>query len=90
MRVFADICHAATALERLERSRGRILPGHLDPAMFKGPEVWGLLASGAKVPAMPTTYVLGRDGKVRAVFAGYHGEKTEHEVKAALEAALAE
>ena len=47
VRVFADICHAAAALERLERSRGRIVPGRLDPATLKGAEVWGLLASGA-------------------------------------------
>jgi len=49
-----------------------------------------VLASGAKVPAMPTTYVLGRDGRVFASFAGYHGEKTEQALKSALEAALAQ
>jgi len=49
-----------------------------------------VLASGAKVPAMPTTYVLGRDGRVLAVFAGYHGEKTEQALRSALDAALAQ
>jgi len=48
-----------------------------------------VLASGAKVPAMPTTYVLGRDGRVLAVFAGYHGDKTEQALRSALDAALA-
>ena len=42
------------------------------------------------VPAMPTTLVVGRDGKIRAVFPGYHGEKTGTALRAALEAALAE
>jgi hypothetical protein len=34
--------------------------------------------------------VVGRDGKIRAVFPGYHGEKTGTALRAALEAALAE
>jgi len=42
------------------------------------------------VPAMPTTLVVGRDRKIRAVFPGYHGEKTGMALRAALEAALAE
>ena len=42
------------------------------------------------VPVMPTTLVVGRDGKIRAVFPGYHGEKTGLALRAALEAALAE
>jgi thiol-disulfide isomerase/thioredoxin len=42
------------------------------------------------VAAMPTTLVVGRDGKIRAVFPGYHGEKTGTALRAALEAALAE
>ncbi|MBX3737836.1 MAG: TlpA family protein disulfide reductase [Candidatus Didemnitutus sp.] len=48
------------------------------------------LAGAVKVPAMPTTLVLGRDGRVRAVFTGYHGEETEKSLRAALDAALAE
>lgn len=42
------------------------------------------------VPAMPTSLVVGRDGKIRAVFAGYHGEKTGAALRAALDAALTE
>jgi thiol-disulfide isomerase/thioredoxin len=49
-----------------------------------------VLASGAKVPSMPTTYVLGRDGRVLAILAGYHGEKTEQALKSALDAALSQ
>lgn len=42
------------------------------------------------VPAMPTSLVVDRNGKIRAVFAGYHGEKTGTALRAALDAALAE
>ncbi|HWA24325.1 MAG TPA: TlpA disulfide reductase family protein [Lacunisphaera sp.] len=42
------------------------------------------------VPAMPTSLVVGRDGKIRAILAGFHGEKTATALRAALEAALAE
>lgn len=42
------------------------------------------------VPVMPTSVVVGRDRKIRAVFAGYHGDKTAAALRAALEAALAE
>ncbi|HEY8995863.1 MAG TPA: TlpA disulfide reductase family protein [Lacunisphaera sp.] len=42
------------------------------------------------VPAMPTSVVVGRDRKIRAVFSGYHGEKTGAALRAALDAALNE
>lgn len=42
------------------------------------------------VPTMPTSLVVGRDGRIRAVFAGYHGEKTGTALRTALDAALAE
>lgn len=48
------------------------------------------LAAAAQVPAMPTTFVVGRDGRVRAVQPGYHGEATDKALRAALETALAE
>jgi thiol-disulfide isomerase/thioredoxin len=42
------------------------------------------------VPAMPTTYVIGRDGKVRSIHAGYHGATTDQLLRAELDALLAE
>ncbi|HLP03707.1 MAG TPA: TlpA disulfide reductase family protein [Opitutaceae bacterium] len=48
------------------------------------------LAGAVKVPAMPTSVVVGRDGRVRAIFSGYHGEETEKSIRAALDQALAE
>lgn len=48
------------------------------------------LAGAVKVPAMPTTIVLGRDGRVRAIFTGYHGDETEKSIRAALDQVIAE
>lgn len=42
------------------------------------------------VPTMPTSYLLGRDGKVRFVHSGFHGEKTVQELKRQIETLLAE
>lgn len=42
------------------------------------------------VPAMPTSLVVGRDGRIREVFLGYHGEKTGAALRTALDAALSE
>jgi thiol-disulfide isomerase/thioredoxin len=41
------------------------------------------------VSAMPTSLVVDRDGRVRAIFAGYHGERTGMALRAALDSALA-
>jgi hypothetical protein len=42
------------------------------------------------VPAMPTSYLVGRDGRVRFIHQGFHGEATEREVRKEIEALLAE
>ena len=41
-------------------------------------------------PAMPTSYLLGRDGRVRFVHQGFHGETTERELRREIETLLAE
>lgn len=48
------------------------------------------LVAAVNVSAMPSTFLVGRDGRVRAVFAGYHGNETEKAIRAALDQALAE
>lgn len=48
------------------------------------------LVSLVKVPTMPTSYVLGRDGRVRFVHVGFHGASTEKELRAQIETLLAE
>jgi thiol-disulfide isomerase/thioredoxin len=42
------------------------------------------------VPAMPTSYLMGRDGRVRFIHQGFHGDATEREVRKEIEALLAE
>lgn len=41
------------------------------------------------VPAMPTSYLLGPDGRVRFIHQGFHGDTTEQELRREIEALLA-
>jgi len=41
-------------------------------------------------PTMPTSYLVGRDGKVRFVQSGYHGAASDQELRKRIEALLAE
>jgi len=42
------------------------------------------------VPTMPTSYLVGRDGRVRFVHQGFHGDATDRELRKEIEALLAE
>ena len=42
------------------------------------------------VPAMPTSYLVGRDGRVRVVHTGFHGDATARELRREIETLLAE
>lgn len=42
------------------------------------------------VPTMPTSYLLDRTGKVRFVHTGFHGDRTESELRREIESLLAE
>jgi thiol-disulfide isomerase/thioredoxin len=42
------------------------------------------------VPAMPTSYLIGRDGRVRFMHQGFHGDRTENELRKNIEILLAE
>ena len=48
------------------------------------------LAEAVKVPAMPTTYLVDRTGRVRFVHRGFHGSSSERELRSQIEALLAE
>jgi thiol-disulfide isomerase/thioredoxin len=48
------------------------------------------LVSAVKVPAMPTSYLIGPDGKVRYVHQGFHSAGTESEIRKEIEGLLAE
>ena len=48
------------------------------------------LVGTVQVPGMPTSYLLGRDGRVRFIHPGFHGSATEAELRQHIEAVLAE
>ena len=48
------------------------------------------LVKQVAVPAMPTSYLLGPDGRVRFMHQGFHGDATERELRQQIEALLAE
>lgn len=48
------------------------------------------LVKSVAVPTMPTSYLVGRDGRVRFVHEGFHGDATERELRKEIEALLAE
>lgn len=48
------------------------------------------LVKAVAVPTMPTSYLLGRDGRVRFVHRGFHGERSARELRAQIETLLAE
>ena len=39
---------------------------------------------------MPTSFLLGRDGKVRFIHEGFHGDRTESELRRQIETLLAD
>lgn len=42
------------------------------------------------VPTMPTSYLIGRDGRVRFLHEGFHGDATERQLRQEIETLLAE
>jgi thiol-disulfide isomerase/thioredoxin len=48
------------------------------------------LVQQVAVPAMPTSYLIGRDGRIRSVHSGFHGDVTEKQLRREIEALLAE
>lgn len=48
------------------------------------------LVRQVEVPTMPTSYLIGRDGRVRFVHVGFHGESTERDLRQQIDRVLAE
>lgn len=48
------------------------------------------LVAQVVVPAMPTSYLIGRDGRVRFIHQGFHGDTSEKALRKDIEALLAE
>jgi thiol-disulfide isomerase/thioredoxin len=50
----------------------------------------GQLVQQVSVPTMPTSYLVGRDGRVRFMHVGFHGDTTERELRKQIETLLLE
>lgn len=48
------------------------------------------LVRAVQVPSMPTSYLIGRDGRVRSIHQGFRGATTERELRHEIESMLAE
>ena len=48
------------------------------------------LVSQVSVPTMPTSYLIGRDGRVRFVHEGFHGAETDRRLRAEIDTLLRE
>lgn len=48
------------------------------------------LVRAVQVPTMPTTYIIDRQGRVRAIHTGYHGAASDKRLRAELDSLLAE
>ena len=48
------------------------------------------LVRQVEVPTMPTCYLIGRDGRVRFVHQGFHGEDSERELRKEIDSLLGE
>lgn len=48
------------------------------------------LVRRVEVPTMPTSFLLGRDGKLRFIHRGFHGDRTESELRRQIAELLAE
>jgi thiol-disulfide isomerase/thioredoxin len=48
------------------------------------------LVAAVQVPTMPTSYLVDRDGRVRFMHAGFHGDQTDRELRREIDELLAE
>jgi cytochrome c biogenesis protein CcmG, thiol:disulfide interchange protein DsbE len=76
-----------TSLDSKEKAAAYVKENKYDFAVPLDPE--GKVTEALKVQAFPTTFVVGRDGKVRNVFVGYN-EEVGKQLDGAIKAALAE
>ncbi|HUG11128.1 MAG TPA: TlpA disulfide reductase family protein [Opitutaceae bacterium] len=62
----------------------------LKPPFFTMRDAAKTIVTEVRPPAMPTSYLFGRDGRLRSVHTGFHGRQTEAELREELEALLKE
>lgn len=62
----------------------------LTPPFFTVHDQHQQLVREAKVPTMPTSYLFGRDGRLRFIHQGFRGKATEEEMRREIESLLKE
>ena len=62
----------------------------MTPPLFTLHDRGQALVQQVVVPTMPTSYLLGRDGKVRFIHEGFHGDATDRDIRREIETLLAE
>lgn len=62
----------------------------LKPPFFTMRDTGKTIVAELRPPAMPTTYLFGRDGRLRTVHTGFHGRQTETDLRDQIEALLKE
>jgi thiol-disulfide isomerase/thioredoxin len=62
----------------------------LKPPFFTVHDGGQSIVADVKPPAMPTSYLFGRDGRLRSIHTGFHGSRTETELREELDALLKE
>jgi thiol-disulfide isomerase/thioredoxin len=60
------------------------------PPFATARDVGQRLVTMVRVPSMPTSYLMGRDGRVRFIHEGFHSAGTEAEIRKEIEALLNE
>jgi thiol-disulfide isomerase/thioredoxin len=62
----------------------------LRPPFFTMHDAGQSIVADVKPPAKPTSYLFGRDGRLRSIHTGFHGGRTESDHRNELEALLKE
>jgi thiol-disulfide isomerase/thioredoxin len=62
----------------------------MQPTFFTARDTAHELAKAVDVPAMPTSFLIGRDGRVRYLHRGFHGSETDQQLRTEIEQLLNE
>jgi thiol-disulfide isomerase/thioredoxin len=62
----------------------------MKPSFYAVHDAKHALVASVQVPTMPTSYLMDRSGKVRFMHPGFHGDRTDRELRREIDALLAE
>ena len=79
----------AVSIDRKESAYTKFIE-RLDPTFHTVLDAKQKLVAELTPPAMPTSFLYGRDGRLRSIHTGFHGDKTVEELRAEITALLNE